>query len=114
MHVDECTLTIPSGFRLFTIIQIRFMRSRVEKNVYVAAAGQGWFEWGPTWARHKSYASLREFQSDLGLDAGGQALDPSFADVLQLDFRLRPEIMARVKESYPQGPVPGIMLGVKH
>jgi parallel beta-helix repeat protein len=90
------------------------LRLQFERNVYFAAPGQGWFKWGPTWTRHKSYASLREFQSDLGLDAGGQALDPSFADVLQLDFRLRPEIMARVKESYPQGPVPGIMLGVKH
>ena len=86
---------------------------RFEKNVYFAAAGQGWFKWGPTWARHESYASLPEFQSDLGLDAGSQALDPAFADTLQLDFRLRPETMVLVKESYPQGPVPGVRLGVR-
>jgi len=89
------------------------LRLRFEMNVYFAAAGQGWFRWGPTWARHKSYASLREFQSELGLDADSQALDPGFADTLQLDFRLRPETMVLVKESYPQGPVPGVRLGIK-
>ena len=80
--------------------------------MYFAADGQGWFKWGPTWARHKSYARMRELQSELGLDAGSQALDPAFADTLQLDFRLRRETMELVKESYPQGPVPGVTLGV--
>jgi len=89
------------------------LRLQFEKNVYFAASGQGWFKWGPTWARHKTYASLREFQSNLGLDAGSQALDPGFADVLQLDFRLRPEAMELLKESYPKGPVPGVLLGVR-
>lgn len=86
---------------------------RFENNVYFAASGQGWFQWGPTWSRHKGYASLSEFQSDLGIDAGSQAFDPSFADLLQLDFRLRAEIMAQLKESYPQGSVPSVMLGVR-
>ena len=76
-----------------------------------AAPGRGWFEWGPTWARHTSYPGLREFQSDLGIDRGGQVLDPGFADLLQLDFRLRAETMALLKASYPQGPVPGVLLG---
>jgi len=88
------------------------LRLRFEDNVYFAAPGQGWFTWGPTWARHKTCASLREFRSDLGIDVNGQSLDPGFADMLQLDFRLRAETMALVKESYPQGPVPGVMLGV--
>lgn len=64
------------------------LRLRFERNVYFAAAGQGWFKWGPTWARHKSYASLRDFQSELGLDADSQALDPAFSNTFQLDFRL--------------------------
>lgn len=85
---------------------------RFENNAYFAAPGQGWFKWGPSWARHQSYAGLSGFQSDLGLDAGSQVLDPGFADLLQLDFRLRAEVMARLKETYPQGPVPGVVLGV--
>ncbi len=90
------------------------LRLRFENNTYFAAPGQGWFTWGPSWARHKSYAGLSEFQSDLGIDSGGRVLDPGFADWLQLDFRLRPETMALLKESYPQGPVPGVLLGVNN
>ena len=97
----------PQGLTLETL------RLRFENNVYFAASGRGWFKWGPTWAHHKSYASLSEFQSDLGIDSGSEALDPGFADMLQLDFRLRAETMTRVKENYPQAPVPGVTLGVK-
>ena len=97
----------PQGLTLETL------RLRFENNVYFAASGRGWFKWGPTWARHKSYASLSEFQSDLGIDSGSEALDPGFADMLQLDFRLRAETMTRVKENYPQALVPGVTLGVK-
>jgi hypothetical protein len=89
------------------------LRLRFESNVYFAAPGQGWFQWGPGWARHRSYAGLEEFQSDLGIDAGSQVLDPGFADLHQLDFRLRAEAMPRLAESYPRGPVPGVLLGVK-
>jgi hypothetical protein len=89
------------------------LRLRFEKNVYFAAPGQGWFKWGPGWARHRSYGGLSEFQSALGIDADSQVLDPGFADVRQLDFRLHPEAMSLLKESYPRGPVPGVLLGVR-
>jgi parallel beta-helix repeat protein len=89
------------------------LRLRLEKNVYFAAPGQGWFKWGTTWARHRSYAGLREFESELGIDAESQVLDPGFADVRQLDFRLRTEAMSLVEESYPRGPVPGVILGLR-
>jgi hypothetical protein len=64
-----------------------------------------------SWRRHKSYAALREFQSDLGVDTGGQVLDPGFADTLQLDFRLPAELLAALRDSYPKGTVPGVKLG---
>jgi hypothetical protein len=83
-----------------------------EHNIYFAAPGQGWFVWGPTWTRHKRYASLGEFQADLHIDSTGQALDPAFADISQLDFRLRTETMSHLKDSYPHDPVPGVILGV--
>lgn len=87
------------------------LRLRFENNVYFAASGQGWFVWGPTWARHQSYASLTDFQSGLGIDTDSQTFDPSFADARQLDFRLRKADMALFQDSYPRGPVPGVTLG---
>jgi hypothetical protein len=89
------------------------LRLRFERNVFFAAPGQGWFKWGPTWARHKSYASLKEFQSELGIAPDNQAVDPGFAELLQLDFRLPAETLTRFKESYPQGPVPGVALSAR-
>jgi hypothetical protein len=89
------------------------LRLRFESNVYFAAPGQGGFNWGTSWGRHKYYASLGEFQADLGLDTGSQVLDPRFADLLKMDFRLSAENLARLKENYPQGPVPGVLLGVR-
>lgn len=87
------------------------LRLRFADNVYWAAAGQGWFQWGPPWARHEQYASLAEFRTGLGLDTGGQAVEPAFANVAALDFRLAPERLAAMKHCYPQGPVPGVILG---
>lgn len=81
------------------------------ENVYFADPGQGWFEWGVTWARHKSYASLTAFQTDLGIDIGSRVYDPNFANLPALDCRLGSEAMARLKDSYPQAPVPGVILG---
>jgi hypothetical protein len=97
----------PQGLTLETL------RLQFENNVYFAAPGQGWFKWGPTWARHKSYAGLSEFQSDLNLDTTSQVLDPGFADVRRWGFRLPSEMMVRLNEKYPRDPVPGVMLGVK-
>jgi hypothetical protein len=88
------------------------LRLRFDNNIYFAAPGQGWFKWGPTWTRHKSFASLSEFQSELGIDSGGRVTDPEFADWFQLDFRLDSETMSRLQECYPRGPVPGVLLGV--
>jgi hypothetical protein len=89
------------------------LRLKFEENVYYAGPGQGWFTWGTLWARHQSYASLGDFQSELGIDTGSQALNPGFADVRQMDFRLRAETLARLQESYPRGAAPGVLLGVQ-
>jgi hypothetical protein len=89
------------------------LRLRFERNVYFAAPGQAWFKWGTSWARRQNYAGLSEFQLDLGIDAESQSFDPGFADVRQLDFRLSSETMSRLQESYPRGPVPGVILGVR-
>lgn len=45
-------------------------------------------------------------------ESGGRMPDPGFADWLERDFRLRPEQMSRLRESYPRSPIPGVKLGV--
>jgi hypothetical protein len=82
-------------------------------NDYFASAGQGWFAWGVSWARHKSYSTLGDFQSDLGIDKGSRALDPAFANLNALDCRLTPKVMEALKSCYPEGTVPGVILGEK-
>jgi hypothetical protein len=82
-------------------------------NDYFAGAGQGWFEWGVSWGRHKNYRTLSDFQAGLGIDAGSRALDPGFANLSALDFRLIPSVMAPLKDCYPQLPVPDVILGVQ-
>ena len=94
----------PEGLTL-EALQLRF-----EDNVYFAAPGQGWFQWGPTWGRHATYGAPSEFQSELGIDSGGKAIDPGFKDVGQLDFRLTSERMTAVEECYPRGSIPGVTL----
>jgi hypothetical protein len=89
------------------------LRLRFEDNVYFAAPGQGWFEWGVSWGRHKSYPTLDGFRADLGIDTGGQVLDPAFSDMLARDYRLSRQAMEKLAPDYPQGPVPGVVLGTQ-
>ncbi len=83
------------------------------ENVYFAEAGQGWFEWGTSWGRHKSYSNLSDFQTDLGIDKDSRVLDLALSNLSALDYRLKPGILAALKQCYPQGPVPGVLLGVQ-
>lgn len=94
-------------------LTLKDLQLRFEKNVYYAAPGRGWFNWGPTWRRHKSYPELGSFQAELGIDSGSVALDPGFADMRQMDFRASAERMEQLKACYPRGPVPGVTLGIR-
>jgi hypothetical protein len=87
------------------------LRLRFEDNDYFAEPGQGWFEWGVTWGRHKSYPTLNVFQAGLGIDKGSRVFRPEFAELRGLDLRLSAGAMAELNPSYPQGPVPGVILG---
>jgi hypothetical protein len=94
-------------------LNLEKLRLSFVDNVYFAQAGQGWFEWGVSWARHKSYSNLSDFQTDLGIDKSSRVLDPNFANVNALDFRVAPEMMATLKQNYPQASVPGVVLGTR-
>jgi hypothetical protein len=89
------------------------LRLRFQANVYFAAPGQGWFEWGVTWGRHTSYPNLAEFAGELGIDEGSQAIDLGFSNLVARDYRITQETMNRVQENYPHGPVPDVILGVQ-
>lgn len=89
------------------------LRLSFMENVYFAEPGQGWFQWGVTWARHKGYANLSDFQRSLGLDAASRVLNPGFANVRALDFRIGAESLAAVKNCYPKAQIPEVILGVQ-
>ncbi len=92
-------------------LSLEKLHLRFADNIYFAAPGQGWFNWGVTWGRHKNYKTVEEFRTDLGIDSGSESLTPAFADPRARDFRLKPAAMAGLKQNYPQGMVPGALLG---
>jgi hypothetical protein len=96
-----------------TGLTLEKLKLSFEENTYFASPGQGWFAWGVTWGRHKSYSSLKEFQTDLRIDTAGAALNPGFADTLSRDYRLSLQMMAGLSQSYPHGEVPDVTLGVQ-
>jgi len=103
--------TAKNGDGLPARLTLEKLRLRFADNCYFAGPGQGWFNWGVTWGRHKSYAKLADFQADLGLDNGSRVLNPSFANPRALDCRLSPAELAALRMCYPEGPVPGVVLG---
>lgn len=94
-------------------LSLKELRLRFEDNVYFAVPGQGWFEWGVSWGRHKSYPTLGGFQADLGVDTGGQVLDPAFSDMSARDYRLSRQAMDRLAQDYHKGQIPGVVLGAQ-
>ncbi len=101
------------GNRAATGLTLESLHLLFKQNTYCAGPGQGWFNWGTTWGRHATYASLRDFQSALRLDSGGRTAEPAFADLLARDYRLPRSDLSRFQEDYPRGPVPGVRLGVR-
>jgi hypothetical protein len=93
-------------------LNLEQLRLSFVENVYFAAPGQKWFEWGVTWGKHESYSSLTDFQAELGIDTRSRALDPDFADPVARDYRLSSEMMSQIEQNYPRGPIPGVLLGV--
>ena len=63
--------------------------------------------------RHRSYASLSDFQADLAIDSGGCVTDPGFLDIVARDYRISRAAMEQLAQVYPRGPVPGVILGVQ-
>ena len=94
-------------------LMLEDLHLRFENNLYFAATTESWFQWGVTWRRHRRYSRLDEFRRELGLDTGSEVSEPAFADPAALDFRCDSQCLERIRECYPQGPVPGVLLGVR-
>lgn len=84
---------------------------RFENNIYLASLNQGWFKWGPTWARHETYPDLASFRHALHIDTGSQSLDFTFKSLARLDLRISSEAPEVLRNAYPRGPVPDVVLG---
>lgn len=76
---------------------------RFENNAYFASPSQGLFKWGTLWGRHQEYGAVAGFQAALGIDPGGNIVEPSFMDLAARDFRLRPDAGSVLRENRPQG-----------
>ena len=83
-----------------------------ENNLYVVHPGQGLFNWGTEWGRHKKYASLEDVRVDLKLDTGGRTGEFEILNYHTRDFRVPASALAVEMGCYPQADVPGVRLGV--
>ncbi|MGE5296367.1 MAG: right-handed parallel beta-helix repeat-containing protein, partial [Solirubrobacterales bacterium] len=84
---------------------------RFENNLYCTAPGQGLFNWGTAWKKHKYYDTLETVQKDLSLDQNSQVAESHVEDFAALDLRVFPDSPAVRLNCYPQGDVPGVRLG---
>jgi hypothetical protein len=82
-----------------------------EKNLYRPALGQGLFNWGVTWKRHKKYADLDAVRYELAFDQTGRLADVAFRDFGKLDLRVPAGSSAIEMRCYPKGDVPRVRLG---
>lgn len=92
-------------------LSLESLELRFENNLYGPAPGQGLFNWGVTWKRHKKYENLEAMRSQLAFEQGGRLADVAFADFGKLDLRVPPNSLAIEMRCYPQGSVPRVTLG---
>ncbi len=84
-----------------------------ENNLYSPVPGQGLFNWGVTWKKHKRYESLADVRKELSLDQNSTVAEFHAEDYAALDLRVPADSPAVRTACYPQGPVPGIRLGTR-
>lgn len=84
-----------------------------ENNLYYAQPIEGLFVWGTKWRRHQSLAALDEVRRVLKLESGQLLGDLPLADYHARDFRLPADSPIFKLGCYPQGEVPGVLLGIR-
>jgi parallel beta-helix repeat protein len=82
-----------------------------EDNLLWPGPGQGLFNWGVTWKKHKQYENLDEVRKDLLIDRRSQVAEFHVEDYARLDLRVPADSPAMKMDCYPRGSVPGVRLG---
>ena len=94
-------------------LSLESLHIKFQNNIYARNPGEGFVLWGAAWQHgHKSYSELGPWRSELGIDEGSIEAPVVFADLAELDFRVPAGSPAIKMGCYPQGEVPGVVLGV--
>ena len=93
-------------------LSLEALNLSIAGNLYCPGPGQGLFNWGVTWKRHKRYQDLDTVRTQLGLAQHGWVAEFPAANIAGLDLRLPANCSARLKQCYPRGMVPGVRLGI--
>jgi len=80
-------------------------------NLYYADSGQGLFNWGVAWKKHRRYVTLEQVCGELGFEQGSTAAAVRLRDYWALDMRVPAGSQAIRMDCYPRGDVPGVRLG---
>jgi hypothetical protein len=87
------------------------LKLNLRDNIYYPGPGQGLFNWGVTWKRHKRYLDLETVYRELSFGQGSRIVDIGIKDFHKLDLRIPMDSPARKMQCYPKGNVPGVRLG---
>ncbi|MHC4726589.1 MAG: right-handed parallel beta-helix repeat-containing protein [Planctomycetota bacterium] len=82
-------------------------------NIYNPGPGQGFFNWGVTWKRHKRYLDLETINRELSFGHGSRIIDIGIKDFHKLDLRVSMDSPTIQMQCYPKGNVPGAQLGTQ-
>ena len=92
--------------------ELKDLELTFEKNLYRPGLGQGLFNWGVTWKRHKKYLDLETMHRELSLGRGSRVVDIGIKDFHKLDLRASMDSPAIQMQCYPKGNVPTVRLGI--
>ena len=91
--------------------QLKDLELIFEDNIYRPGPGQGLFNWGVTWKRHRKYTDLDAVRRELAFEQTGRLAGIAFRDFGKLDLRVPAESPAIQMRCYPQGDIPRVRLG---
>jgi hypothetical protein len=87
------------------------LKLNLKDNIYCPGPGQGLFNWGVTWKRHKRYLDLDPLHRELSFGRGSRLIDIGIKDFHKLDLRVSMDSPAIQMQCYPKGNIPDVRLG---